>query len=180
MCWATCDKLAKIAETQNLPERVQYWNDRAQEIHEQIMSHAWNSQLNSLTSTWGGDEVDAYLLRLPRLGFIHPKEPKFLSTLQLIEQRLKRNNFILCSERDITSLNAATFWYINILADVGRMADARQVFSNILKVLNHNGLLSETVDYETGELWGNFPHHNAMVGLILAAFKLSKPWESSF
>ena len=42
------------------------------------------------------------------------------------------------------------------------------------------GLLSEDLDPETGELWGNFPQTYSMVGLINSAMRVSKPWEEVF
>jgi len=46
----------------------------------------------------------------------------------------------------------------------------------MLKHLNHSGLLSETIDPETEESWGNFPHTAALVGLISCATRLSINW----
>ena len=45
------------------------------------------------------------------------------------------------------------------------MCGARPVFSDI--------------DPTTGELWGNFPQTYSMVGIIVAAMRLSKGWESA-
>ena len=56
------------------------------------------------------------------------------------------NAFLLC-----------TFWYIDALASVGRREEALELFNNVLGRRNHVGLLSEDIDPETGELWGNFP-----------------------
>jgi GH15 family glucan-1,4-alpha-glucosidase len=41
------------------------------------------------------------------------------------------------------------------------------------------GLLSEDLDPATGRLWGNFPQTYSMVGIILAAMRLSKAWEAT-
>lgn len=40
--------------------------------------------------------------------------------------------------------------------------------------------MSEDIDLETGELWGNFPQTYSMVGLIHSAIRLSKSWEDAF
>ena len=42
------------------------------------------------------------------------------------------------------------------------------------------GLLSEDLDPETLELWGNFPQTYSMVGLINCAMRLSKRWDEAF
>ena len=41
------------------------------------------------------------------------------------------------------------------------------------------GLLSEDVNPETGELWGNFPQTYSMVGIINVARRLSRTWEEA-
>jgi GH15 family glucan-1,4-alpha-glucosidase len=46
--------------------------------------------------------------------------------------------------------------------------------------MNPLGLLSEDMDPETGELWGNFPQTYSHVGLILSAMKISRGWEEAF
>jgi len=38
------------------------------------------------------------------------------------------------------------------------------------------GLLSEDIDPQTGELWGNYPQTYSLVGTINCAVLLSKPW----
>jgi GH15 family glucan-1,4-alpha-glucosidase len=44
---------------------------------------------------------------------------------------------------------------------------------------NHVRLLSEDIDPTTGELWGNFPQTYSMVGIIVAAMRLSIGWENA-
>jgi GH15 family glucan-1,4-alpha-glucosidase len=47
----------------------------------------------------------------------------------------------------------------------------------MLACRNHLGLLSEDINPETYELWGNFPQTYSLVGLINCGMKLSKTWE---
>ena len=46
----------------------------------------------------------------------------------------------------------------------------------MLSHTTQSGLLSEDLDYETGELWGNFPQTYSLVGVINCAGLLSKSW----
>lgn len=59
------------------------------------------------------------------------------------------------------------------------MDEARQLFESMLARCNHVGLLSEDIDPGSGELWGNFPQTYSLVGIVNAAMRLSKPWESA-
>ncbi|MBT8447279.1 MAG: glycoside hydrolase family 15 protein, partial [Gammaproteobacteria bacterium] len=70
-----------------------------------------------------------------------------------------------------------TFWYIDALAATGRKDEARELFEKMLACRNDLGLLSEDLNPETGELWGNFPQTYSMVGIIHAARRLSRDWE---
>ena len=62
---------------------------------------------------------------------------------------------------------------------VGRSDEARALFEEMLSHRTHAGLLSEDIDVHTGELWGNFPQTYSLVGIVNAAMRLSKPWESA-
>ena len=123
---------------------------------------------------------------MPELGFLPAKDPRVMGTLKIIEKKLKRGQHLLRYDgqddfgRMETAFNVCTFWYIDALAQVGRIDEARELFENMLACRNAMGLLSEDLDLATGELWGNFPQTYSMVGLINAAMRLSKPWEEAF
>jgi len=120
-------------------------------------------------------------LLLPQLKFINPKDPKFISTFELVEKRLLRNNLLMCRNPDeIVASVSGTFQYINTLSYIGRETEAREKFEKMLKLMVHKGMVSESVDPATGELWGNFPQNKAIVGLITCAIRLSKPWDEAF
>jgi pentatricopeptide repeat protein len=186
MCWAACDRLARIAGTLDLPERASSWRGHAERIREGILARAWSESEGSMAATFGGDEIDASLLLLPELGFLKAADPRFLGTLAHVERRLKHGTTIYryAHEDDFgtpeTSFNVCTFWYIDALAQVGRTDEARALFETMLAARNHVGLLSEDMDQATGELWGNFPQTYSMVGLINSALLLSKSWEEAF
>jgi GH15 family glucan-1,4-alpha-glucosidase len=76
-----------------------------------------------------------------------------------------------------TTFTVCAFWYVNALAAVGRMEEARELFGKLLSRRNPVGLLSEDIDPVTGELWGNFPQTYSMVGIIVSALRLSRQWE---
>ena len=186
MCWAACDRLAKIAAQLGLADRAAYWAGQADKIRRGILSRAWNAKLNSFTATFGGEDTDASLLLLAPLGFVEAMDPRFLGTLDLIEKRLRRGQYLYryATPDDLglpqTTFNICTFWYIDALAAVGRVEEARALFENMLANRNPLGLLSEDLDPKTGELWGNFPQTYSMVGLIHSAMRLSKSWEEAF
>lgn len=183
MCWAACDRLARIARKLGLDEEEAHWRARAEHIREAILERAWHQGLQSFTSTFGGEDLDASLLLMPEVGFLPACDPRFLSTLTACEKRLRFGNhlFRYRAPDDFgepeTAFTACTFWLIDALMRVGRTEDARAIFADVLEHRNHLGLLSEGLHVETGELWGNFPQTYSMVGLINAAMQLSRRWE---
>jgi len=48
MCWAACDRLARIAMHLTLIERALYWREKANEIHATICKRAWNEKRSLL------------------------------------------------------------------------------------------------------------------------------------
>ena len=186
MCWAACDRLAKIAAQLEMPQRQSHWAAAAESIRQGILDRAWNDDLGSLVSTFGGKDLDASLLCLQEIGFLPATDPRFLGTLEQIERHLKHGQFIqrYAAPDDFGSpevaFNVCTFWYIDALAAVGRTDEARALFETMLAARNAMGLLSEDLAPQSGELWGNFPQTYSMVGLISSAMRLSKSWEEAY
>ena len=185
MCWAACDRLARIAARLKLKGRETYWRRHANRIHARILRAAWNPKLKSFVSHHGGNAVDAALLLIPEVGFLEAKDPRFVSTLARIEKDLLRGKFLMryATADDFgepeSAFNICTFWYINALAATGRRDEARDLFQNMLKHRTRAGLLSEDMDVRTGEAWGNYPQTYSLVGIIECALRLSMPWEKA-
>ncbi len=186
MCWAACDRLARIAARLSMPGRREYWRGKADEIHAAICAQAWNGQRGSFVESFGGQSLDASLLLLHEIGFLRPDDPRFAGTVAAIESELRRGSFLFRYVRaddfgePETAFTICTFWYINALAALGRTGQARELFEHMLSCRNRHGLLSEDLDPSSRELWGNFPQTYSMVGLINCATRLSRPWEEAF
>jgi GH15 family glucan-1,4-alpha-glucosidase len=186
MCWAACDRLAKIAARLALPDRAVRWRGEAERLREAIQQRAFLRERGSFVSQLDGDGVDATLLLLHELGFLKGDDPRFAGTVAAVERELRRGPYLFryAAPDDFgaptTAFNICTFWYIEALAALGRRDEARELFENMLSRRNRLGLLSEDLDPVTGELWGNFPQTYSMVGLINAAVRLSKRWEDAF
>ena len=183
MCWAACDRLAKIAAHLALAERARYWRGHAERIHRAVCEQAWNPRRGSFVATLGGDGLDASLLLLNELGFLSADDPRFAATVRAIESELKRGDYIfryVDSDDFGVPENAfvvCTFWYIYALSALGRYEEARLLFEHMLSRCNRHGLMAEHLDPVSGEQWGNFPQTYSMVGLISCAIRLSMRWD---
>ncbi|TDB28912.1 glycoside hydrolase family 15 protein [Stenotrophomonas sp. ATCM1_4] len=185
MCWAACDRLAKIASRVQLPERALLWRQRADAIHQRVIERGWNARLGHFTDAWDGQHLDASLLLLADIGFIDALDPRYVATVEAIGRELRHGNALYryIAPDDFgapeTSFTICTFWYIDALAAIGRVAEARDLFESVLARRNHVGLLSEDLAFDDGEQWGNFPQTYSHVGLITAAMRLSRPWQDA-
>ncbi|HJW54778.1 MAG TPA: glycoside hydrolase family 15 protein [Burkholderiaceae bacterium] len=186
MCWAACDRLASIARRLKLEDRAEFWASHAQNIHQTICASAWNPELGSFVSTFGGSSLDASLLLMGEFQFLAPDDPRFVATVATIEKHLLRGDFLLRYDeeddfgRPETAFLVCTLWWILALAQIGQKERARELFEKVLSKRNHLGLLAEDVDPKTGEQWGNFPQTYSMVGLIQCAVRLSILWDEAY
>lgn len=185
MCWAACDRLAKIALHLGLTERAQIWSERADIIRKAILSRAWSDKRQAFVESFEGHSLDASVLLMGDVGIIDPMDKRYLSTLDQIEKVLGRGPFMMRYEEaddfgfSETAFNVCAFWRIDALARTGRKEKARELFDELLSARTSLGLMSEDADFKTGEPWGNFPQTYSMVGIINGAVRLSRPWEAA-
>jgi GH15 family glucan-1,4-alpha-glucosidase len=186
MCWAGCQRLSAIAKRIGLEDRAKYWDTVAQPIHTALLDQAWNEKRGAFTAAFGSDDLDASVLLLPDLGVIDVDDPRFVSTVAAMERELVREKHVMryANADDfglpVTAFLICRFWLIDALWSLGRREAARDLFTDALSHRNRYGLLSEDVDPQTGELWGNFPQTYSMAGLILSAMRLSRSWEDRY
>ena len=186
MSWAACDRLANVAEHLGKSDRAGLWRERADRISAAIEEKAWKADPSGEGGHYGAsfesDYLDASLLQMVELRFLSPDNERFKHTFAAVEEHLRRGDHMLryAAEDDFgapeTAFNVCTFWLIEALHLAGRDEEARTLFETMLSHTTKSGLLSEDLDYETGELWGNYPQTYSLVGVINCAGLLSKPW----
>ena len=183
MCWAACDRLAKIAGQLGLGDRAGFWSARAKTIKEAILKRAWSDKRQAFVESFEGESLDASVLLMAEVGFLDPKDPRFIATVERIEEVLGHGPFMLRYEeaddfgKPETAFNICAFWRLDALVRIGRKDEAREIFDALLAARTPLGLMSEDTDTTTGAPWGNFPQTYSMVGIINGAVRLSRPWE---
>ncbi len=184
MCWAACDRLAKIAHTLELPGRATHWQQHATTMRDRILSESWSEERQAFAESFGGRDLDASVLLMAEVGIIDPMDPRFIATLKALEEHLCDGPYMRRYEAPDdfgtpeTAFNICTFWRIDALARIGRVDEARAIFETMLAARNPLGMLSEDTHAVTGEMWGNFPQTYSMVGIINAAVRLSAAWDT--
>lgn len=145
-----------------------------------LLEQCYDPKRKAYTQAIGSSNMDASTLKLLSMQFLRPDDKRASQHLKAIEKSLKSSNGLIYRYRhadDFGKPNSTflvcSFWYAEALAYVGRLDDALQTVETIMQYSNHLGLLSEDVS-EDGSQWGNFPQTYSHVGMINAAFRISR------
>ena len=179
LCWVAIDRAIKVARILKKMHKVSKWTVLVQEIKKDILENAWNKEVNAFTQSYKSPHLDAAVLLMESYGFIHARDPKFVSTVRAIEANLLNDGLLYRykNEDDFglpsSSFTICTFWFINSLFKIGEEEKATKLFDQLLTYSNHLGLFSEDIDFETKRLLGNFPQAYSHLALIECALNFS-------
>jgi GH15 family glucan-1,4-alpha-glucosidase len=181
LCWVAFDRAIKIAESRSFPLNEQ-WRKERDIIYNSIYADFWNEDKKAFMQYPGSSTVDASTLLMPLIRFISAKDPRWLSTLQRIEEELVSDSLVYRYRPDLAACDGfishegtfsmCTFWYVECLSRSGQLEKARFYFEKMLGYANHLGLYSEQLGFK-GEHLGNFPQAFTHLGLISAAYNLN-------
>ena len=184
MCWAACDRLARIAARLGARRSRRATGRRAPtRMREAILDGAWNEERQAFTLELRRRDLDASALLLPELACCRATDPRFLAHRRG-DRAATARAATCCSATHAddfgmpeTAFNICTFWYIDALAALGRARRGARAVRALLARRNPLGLLSEDIDPTTGELWGNFPQTYAWSASSARAAPQSRRWE---
>jgi glucoamylase len=132
------------------------------------------------TQALGAEYLYASTLKLITMNYLDPASPRAKEHLKALETLLKTDQglFYRYVHQDDFGKPQATFlicafWYVDALACVGRVDDARATLETILSFANSLKIFSEDVGLD-GSQWGNYPQTYSHVGLINAVFRIAK------
>ena len=180
LCWVALDRAIKVAKMFGKQRKIEKWSVLEQEIKRDIHENAWNKDINAFVQSYGSKYLDASVLLMEPYGFIHAKDPKYVSTVRAIEEDLSNDGLLYRykNEDDFglpsSSFTICTFWFINSLFKIGEEEKALELFGRLLGYSNHLGLFSEDIDFKTKRLLGNFPQAYSHLALIECAINFSK------
>ena len=188
MCWVAIDRGLRLAEKRSFPAPWEKWRKVRDEIYEDVYENFWNKELRCFVQYKGGKAVDASALLMPLVKFIGPNDPRWRSTLKVINEQLVEDSLVY---RYNVLKGAATgfggnegtfsmcsFWNVECLARAGDLKQARLYFEKALGYANHLGLYAEELGL-SGEHLGNFPQAFTHLALISAAYYLDKKLDES-
>jgi GH15 family glucan-1,4-alpha-glucosidase len=186
-CWVALDRAMKLAQMRSFP-RNGNWKEQRDKIYNSIFKDFWNEEKKAFMQYPGSQTVDASSLLMPLFRFISPKDPRWLSTLDRIEQELVTDSLVYRYQSESAApdgfvsregtFSMCTFWYVECLSRSGQLEKARFYFEKMLGYANHLGLYSEQLGFE-GEHLGNFPQAFTHLGLISAAINLNRQFDDN-
>jgi GH15 family glucan-1,4-alpha-glucosidase len=183
MCWVAMDRAIKIAQSRSFPYPEVKWLAVRDEIYNDIYHNFWNEEIGAWVQHKGSRQVDASALLMPLTHYISPLEPRWLSTMKMIDKELRLDVLIYRYQNHAEQIdglageegtfNMCSFWYIEALAKSGQIDLAVESFEKMIGYSNHLGLFSEELS-KKGQHLGNFPQAFTHLALISAAIELNK------
>ena len=184
MHWAGSRRAVEVAEALGSEELAAKARDVERRAAELLETRCWNDEIGALTQVAGEPQLDAANLLAVHLGFLEPDDPRATSHVDAIRSALSVDGGLLrryTAADDFGVPEAAftvcSFWLVEALTILGRTDEARELFERLLSLHNGLGLYSEDILPDTLEQSGNFPQTYSHVGLINAAFRLSRRWD---
>ncbi|MDF2859359.1 MAG: glycosyl hydrolase, partial [Neobacillus sp.] len=177
--WVGCKAALLIARQngyQDMEQRATVLLEKAAAYIEACYDNERKVYQNALES----QNLDASTLQLIVMDYLDPKSDRARQHLEVLEKELKGENglFYRYKHQDDFGKPKATFlvcafWYVEALACVGRVEEAKEILERLLTYSNHLGLFSEDVTEDNGSQWGNFPQAYSHVGLMNAVYRLA-------
>jgi GH15 family glucan-1,4-alpha-glucosidase len=184
MHWAGARRAVEVAEALDAPELAERARGVEAGARELLETSCWDDEIGALTQVAGEPQLDAALLLAVHLGFFGDDLERASRHVSAIRDGLAVDGGLLrryTVRDDFGHMEAAftvcTFWLVEALALIDRTEEARALFERLLGLDNGLGLYSEDILPDTLEQSGNFPQTYTHVGLINAAFRLSRRWD---
>jgi GH15 family glucan-1,4-alpha-glucosidase len=181
MCWVALDRAIALAGQLGAEDRADGWAAARGEIRAAILEHGWNQRAGAFTQAFGSEDLDASALMLVIAGFLPGDDPRMKATIDAIARRLTDRRGLVYRYRASDGLAGeegafllCTFWLAQAQALVGEVEAATATFERAVAAINDVGLLAEEVDPASGEMIGNFPQAFSHIGLINAAWAITR------
>ena len=181
MAWAAADRMARSVRTQGLPGPASRWEQLRDQIHHDVVTHAFDAGRNTFTQAYGSAALDASLLLIPRVGFLPATDPRVLGTISAVRRELSEGGLVKRYQTTETDdgvkgseglFIACSFWLVDALHASGQQRDAIDLFERLLLLRNDLGLLSEEWDPAAQRQLGNTPQAFSHFALVVSAVQL--------
>ncbi|QSE96207.1 glycoside hydrolase family 15 protein [Fulvivirga lutea] len=178
--WAGASAAKKIGKSFN-DKSIEKLADKLIKASSDKIEACLDKDRGVYTQAIGTKNLDASDLQLIMMNYLDHNSDIAKKHLKALEKDLKTKEglFFRYKHKDDfgepeTTFLICAFWYVEALTCVGRVDEAIKTFEQLVSYSNHVGLLSEDVDAANGSQWGNFPQAYSHVGLVNAAYRISR------
>jgi glucoamylase len=182
--WAGAKSAYKIAEVFKDTELMEKAAALAAEA-EGKLEMCYSPEHKAYMQAVGSVNMDASTLMMVTMNYLDHDSEKTREHIAAMEKELLTPQGLFYRYKHFddfgvpeTTFLVCAFWYVDALACVGRVEDARKILDNLLQFSNHLGIFSEDVG-EDGSQWGNFPQTYSHVGLINAACRIARKLDTA-
>ncbi|WP_415940052.1 glycoside hydrolase family 15 protein [Streptomyces sp. 039-1] len=182
MTWVAFDRAIRLATAHARPADLARWRQARDTVFRQITERGWSQERRAFVQHYDSDVLDASLLLMPRVGFLSPTDPDWLSTLDAMDEELVSDSLVYRYDPEASpdglqgsegTFSLCSFLYVEALARSGRVHKARYAFDKMLTYANHVGLFAEEIG-PSGEQLGNFPQAFTHLALVAAALAIDE------
>jgi GH15 family glucan-1,4-alpha-glucosidase len=185
MAWTALDRGCNLVEQLGLPGDVDRWRAEADQLRAEILAKGVVG--GRFARTYGEPDLDASLLMLPLVGFVHGDDRLMQATIDGVEAEFTPEEAVtrgllrryrpeagdgLAGEEGAFAI--CSFWLVEALALGGRHQEAETIFEGLVRLGGELGLFAEELHPASGEQLGNTPQAFTHIGLISAGLRLAE------
>lgn len=180
MCWIALDRVCRLAEGGQVPDRSGRWRAEADEIRAWVDEHGWDDRRQVFVRASELDELDASVLTLALLEYDDPRGERMRSTVDAVRRELTNGPLVYRYQGEDGvageegSFLTCSFWLADALARSGSVQDAVDLMDELMGYANDVGLFSEEVEPESRTLLGNFPQALSHLSFVNAAISIAE------
>src|SRR5260370_29912034 len=141
-------------------------------IKRQVLGLGYDQEIGSFTQALGHKDLDATALAVPMYEMLPASDPRVVSTVKVLQERLSNNGFLYRYVPEESEFHQpegvfiiCTLWLVNVLAQMGRQEEAEAPFSRVTETGNDLGLFPEEFN----------PHPAAMLATLPPALTHPPP-----
>ncbi|HSX08736.1 MAG TPA: glycoside hydrolase family 15 protein [Candidatus Saccharimonadales bacterium] len=162
-------------------EEIDWCTSLESEISDWIWANCYDENASILKQHTETTNQDATNFLLVLVQFLNKHDPRTKKIIDKTAEQLTFDDIFVYRyfnkdglPRGEGAFLLCTFWYISALAVLEDPEKAHTLFHTFLTSMNDQGLLSEEMDPASKEYLGNYPQAFSHMGLIMAAYYISK------
>ncbi len=182
MAWVAFDRAVRAVERYGLDGPVERWRATRAAVHSEVCRRGWNPEVGAFTQFYGSKDLDASILMMPLVGFLPADDKRVVATVEAVQRHLVVDGLVARYQNrsGVDGLSGTegvflpcTLWLVGCLVHMGRVKEAKEVFTRVVGLVNDVGLISEEYDTDAQRLVGNFPQAFTHVGMVNSARSLT-------